>query len=131
MGMRISVKNIVFSYTRRMEDAVFRDVGFSVQSGEVFCLLGPNGTGKSTLLKCLMNILRPQQGIIELDGKELSTMGVSRVAKKVARRSSAAAIRPAQFYHYDGHASPRYGLGWVGRWGMSPRGARRSGPFVG
>jgi len=84
MGTRLSVKNIAFSYTRRMEDAVFRDVGVSVQSGEVFCLLGPNGTGKSTLLKCLMNILRPQQGIIELDGKDISALGASRIAKKVA-----------------------------------------------
>jgi iron complex transport system ATP-binding protein len=67
-----------------MEDAVFRDVGFSVQRGEVFCLLGPNGTGKSTLLKCLMNLLRPQAGSIEMDGVSLSTLGVSRIARQVA-----------------------------------------------
>jgi iron complex transport system ATP-binding protein len=84
METRLSVRNLAFTYTRRMEDAVFRDVGFSVQRGEVFCLLGPNGTGKSTLLKCLMNLLRPQAGSIEMDGVSLSTLGVSRIARQVA-----------------------------------------------
>jgi iron complex transport system ATP-binding protein len=84
METRLSVRNLAFTYTRRMEDAVFRDVGFSVQRGEVFCILGPNGTGKSTLLKCLMNLLRPQAGSIEMDGVSLSTLGVSRIARQVA-----------------------------------------------
>jgi len=84
MDTRISAKDITFSYTGRPEKAVFRHVDFSVRAGDVFCLLGPNGTGKSTLLKCLARILQPQEGKIRLDGRDVAALGPSAMAKKTA-----------------------------------------------
>jgi ABC-type polysaccharide/polyol phosphate transport system ATPase subunit len=46
-----------------------RDVSFDVPAGETFGLIGENGSGKSTMLKCLTRILRPDKGTIEVHGK--------------------------------------------------------------
>ena len=78
MTPRIQAENISFSYSHEMAKSVFRDVSLTVQSGDVFCLLGPNGIGKSTLLKCLSGILRIQQGRIFLNGRDLSEYQIDR-----------------------------------------------------
>ena len=83
MSARVSVENLGFTYSEHLADAVFRDVSFSVKAGEIFCLLGPNGTGKSTLLKCLANILQPREGKVYLGEKDMSRLSTSDAAKKV------------------------------------------------
>jgi ABC-type polysaccharide/polyol phosphate transport system ATPase subunit len=45
------------------------DVSFDVKEGSTFALVGVNGSGKSTMLKCLARILRPDKGSIAVDGK--------------------------------------------------------------
>jgi ABC-type multidrug transport system ATPase subunit len=49
-----------------------RDVSFSVNSGDVFGFLGPNGAGKSTTIRCLLSLIKPDNGMIELFGKSYS-----------------------------------------------------------
>jgi ABC-type cobalamin/Fe3+-siderophores transport system ATPase subunit len=83
MAAGVVVENLAFSYSGHVDDEVFRDVTFSVGKGDVFCLLGPNGTGKSTLLKCICNVLRPQKGKILLNGKDISQLKASEAAKEV------------------------------------------------
>ena len=46
----LEVKNISFSYN---DEEIFSDISFSIDKGDVLCILGPNGTGKTTLIKCL------------------------------------------------------------------------------
>lgn len=46
-----------------------RDVSFEVAEGETFALIGENGSGKSTMLKCLTGILRPNHGSVRVEGK--------------------------------------------------------------
>ncbi|MCL2021168.1 MAG: ABC transporter ATP-binding protein [Betaproteobacteria bacterium] len=78
----LSVRNIGFHY--RPEKEILKDVSFSLRKGEVLCLLGSNGTGKTTLLKCLLGLLRPSSGEAQLLGENL--LGVS--AKKRAKMIS-------------------------------------------
>jgi ABC-2 type transport system ATP-binding protein len=46
-----------------------RDVSFEVYQGETFGLIGENGSGKSTMLKCMTKILRPNEGTVTVNGK--------------------------------------------------------------
>jgi iron complex transport system ATP-binding protein len=80
---RVDIQNIAFSYTNNPATSVFRDVSFSIGQGDVFCILGPNGTGKTTLLKCLSNVLQGWRGSIRLDGREISAMKTCDVAKGI------------------------------------------------
>ena len=49
------------------------DVSFEVQRGDVFGFLGPNGAGKSTTIRCMLSLIFPDQGSIEIFGKDLRT----------------------------------------------------------
>jgi branched-chain amino acid transport system ATP-binding protein len=56
---------------------VIEDVSIAVRSGETVALLGTNGNGKSTLMKCVMGIVRPKEGsiIAEIDGEKHELVG--------------------------------------------------------
>ncbi|MGO4339707.1 ABC transporter ATP-binding protein [Labrys sp. KB_33_2] len=47
---------------------IFRDLDCSVEKGEVICLVGPSGVGKSTLMRCIAGLSKPVAGKVELDG---------------------------------------------------------------
>ena len=64
------------------ETLILRDVGLSVGPGEVVCLMGRNGVGKTTLLKSLMGLLRPRSGQILFDGRG-SIRDLTRVSPNV------------------------------------------------
>ncbi len=66
--MSLSVKNIDFSYDRK---EILKDISFDVQSGELLALVGPNGVGKTTLLKCINRIHSISAGQISIDGKDV------------------------------------------------------------
>jgi urea transport system ATP-binding protein len=54
------------------ETAIVRDVDLHVNPGEVVCLMGRNGVGKTTLLKSVMGLLRPDGGRVHFDGRDLT-----------------------------------------------------------
>lgn len=56
---------------------VIEDVSINVKSGETVALLGTNGNGKSTLMKCVMGIVRPKEGriVAEIDGEKHDLVG--------------------------------------------------------
>lgn len=62
----IEIKNVSFSYLSG--PSVLEDVSLSVQRGELLAILGPNGGGKSTLLKLLLGILTPTSGKVQILG---------------------------------------------------------------
>ena len=63
------------------ETLILRDVSMNVRGGEVTCLLGRNGVGKTTLLKCLMGLLRPRQGRILFEGHDITSATPDRRAR--------------------------------------------------
>ena len=78
--MILSVDELRFFY-RNQE--VLADIAFSIDEGEIVAILGPNGVGKTTLLKCLNRILTPRGGAVLLDGDDLSRLDLMEIARKV------------------------------------------------
>ncbi len=52
---------------------ILRDLSFEARVGEVTCLLGRNGVGKTTLLKCLMGVVPAKTGTVGFDGQDITT----------------------------------------------------------
>jgi branched-chain amino acid transport system ATP-binding protein len=61
--------------------AVIHGVSFDVEAGEVVCLLGRNGAGKSTTLRSIMGLTPPRSGRIEFKGQEITGRQPFRVAR--------------------------------------------------
>lgn len=57
--------------------ALFEDLGLGVAAGEVAALLGPNGTGKSTLLGCITGAVIADAGRVEIGGHDLETAPIA------------------------------------------------------
>ena len=53
---------------------VLQGASLAVEKGEIVCLLGRNGVGKTTTLKSIMNLTPPRQGSIQFEGKEILGM---------------------------------------------------------
>ena len=78
--MILTVHDLSFSYK---SVPVLGDISFSVAPGEILVLLGPNGVGKSTLLKCLNNIHTPRTGSVRIKDSDLKELSPSAVARRV------------------------------------------------
>lgn len=66
-----SIKDLIVYHKQfnRAKRKVLNNVSFSVKKGEVIGIIGRNGSGKSTILKLLSGILKPDTGTIDIDGK--------------------------------------------------------------
>ncbi len=62
----LQVKDISFNYP---DKAIIKNLSFNVEKGDFLCIVGTNGTGKSTLLKLILNLLKPDKGEIFIDGE--------------------------------------------------------------
>jgi iron complex transport system ATP-binding protein len=63
---------------------VASNLNLTLHAGEVVCLLGPNGVGKSTLLRTLVGMQPPLDGRVWLDGVDLSTLSAREIARRVS-----------------------------------------------
>lgn len=77
----LEVKNLAFSYGSKN---IFSKINFSVDEGQIFCLVGPNGCGKTTLEHCILSHLKPQQGNILIQGQDISSFSSRRLAAEIA-----------------------------------------------
>ncbi|MFO1502849.1 MAG: ABC-F family ATPase [Steroidobacteraceae bacterium] len=60
----VTIEKLTFGYPGS-DVKVLRDIGFNVQAGERIAIIGPNGIGKTTLMRCIAGELRPDKGRIE------------------------------------------------------------------
>ena len=80
--MLIQAENITFGYSKR---TILHDVSFSIRKGEIVSLLGPNGCGKTTLLKILLGLFRPGNGgEVLFEGREISSINQKMLARSIA-----------------------------------------------
>jgi iron complex transport system ATP-binding protein len=61
----IDIVNVSHHYGLRH---VLRHVNLQIQTGELVCIMGPNGTGKTTLMQIMAGLLSPMEGYIEVNG---------------------------------------------------------------
>lgn len=80
MEKQLKLDKISFSYGER---DIFSDLTLEVTQGEILCILGANGCGKTTLLQCINGTLKPKSGNIILEGTDITTIGVIELARKV------------------------------------------------
>jgi iron complex transport system ATP-binding protein len=79
----IQTENVSFAYSQSVRP-VLRAVTLSVRKGAIVGLLGPNGCGKTTLLRLLSGMLTPQSGQVLLDGKAISALSRREIARQIA-----------------------------------------------
>lgn len=69
----ICINHIQWSYPQQKKP-VLSDVSFKITKGESIALIGESGAGKTTLSDCVLGLLKPQKGMIELDGIDIYTI---------------------------------------------------------
>lgn len=78
--MILSVADIDFTYGGH---AILSGVDFTLKGGELLAILGPNGVGKTTLLKCINAIHRPSAGVIMVEGRNVLKMKPNEIARGI------------------------------------------------
>jgi iron complex transport system ATP-binding protein len=74
------VNGVTFSYKSRN---VLDGVSFTVQADDVVSILGPNGVGKTTLIKCIDKVLKPNSGSVLIEDADLHQMSKKEIAKNI------------------------------------------------
>jgi phospholipid/cholesterol/gamma-HCH transport system ATP-binding protein len=69
--LKIKVRGLCKSFGRKV---VLKDLDLDVPKGESLVVIGGSGTGKSVLIKCIIGLMKPDKGSIEIDGHEVTRM---------------------------------------------------------
>jgi len=116
----LSIDNVTIRYEAR---TVLHGVSLDVRPGEVLALIGPNGVGKSTLIRACGGNLKPIGGRILIDGLDVQRLRVEERAKLIAVVPQATRL-PESFTVFDTVLMGRTPyLGWLGREGGKDRAA--------
>jgi len=76
----LAVESLAFGFPGR---TVGREVSFSLEAGEVMCVLGPNGGGKTTLFRTVLGLLPKHHGVIRLQDQEIDNLSRSEIARRI------------------------------------------------
>lgn len=79
--MRLGGQALTLGYE---QETIARDLSISIPDGQISVLIGRNGCGKSTILRALSRLLKPQSGQVILDGHAIQTMPSREVARRLA-----------------------------------------------
>ena len=79
--MTIKVENLTWKIGKK---TILEDVSFEAKSGKMLGLLGPNGSGKTSLLRLISGLKRPNSGRVLLDNTDITTIARRAVAQRVA-----------------------------------------------
>ena len=78
---KLQLHNVTLAYGTRV---VLQNISFETQQGEILGIVGPNGCGKSTLIKAITRVLPPSSGHILLDGRDVAKMSPGEIARLTA-----------------------------------------------
>ena len=92
---RIEIKHVSKTFEQKgIKVDALRDIDFTIESGDIYGIIGMSGAGKSTLVRCLNFLERPTDGQILVDGKDLGSLTEKELRKE---RSDIAMI----FQHFN------------------------------
>ncbi len=77
----IVTENLAIAYDNNL---VVADLKLQLPQGKITAIIGPNGCGKSTVLKAIGRILKPKDGIVYLNGKDIRSLSTREIAQKLA-----------------------------------------------
>jgi len=77
----IVLDNVTFGYTE--DHPIIQNISLKIDEPGLYCILGPNGVGKSTLVKCVNKILVPTSGRVTIDGKDTAEMTHAEISKYI------------------------------------------------
>ena len=80
--MKLQLHHVDCGYSA--DAPLFRDVNFSVEAGEICCLLGPNGVGKTTLFKTILGLQKPLSGAVTMNGEDIARWSPRKLARSMA-----------------------------------------------
>lgn len=75
--MKIEVQNIACGYGNR---PIIENISFQIQSGDICCILGPNGVGKTTLFKTILKLIKPVSGRILINEDDIASWSAAKMA---------------------------------------------------
>lgn len=82
MSALIEVKDLEFAYDSRKK--VLNKINFDIEQGEIIALLGPNGCGKSTLMRLMLGLMKPNDGAVLFKGQDVAHINHKLFAQEVA-----------------------------------------------
>ncbi|MFC3198342.1 ABC transporter ATP-binding protein [Parapedobacter deserti] len=80
----IAFENVSFAYPSRREITVLKNVSFEALAGEKIAIVGPSGTGKSTIASLVLRFYKPDSGRVLFDGREASSYPLTDIRNQVA-----------------------------------------------
>lgn len=80
--MRLEIRNLACGYSK--DKPVIKNVNMTLENGDTCALLGPNGVGKTTLFKTILNLIPPLAGQICIDGEDISSWTLRKRARYMA-----------------------------------------------
>ncbi|MBC7097886.1 ABC transporter ATP-binding protein [Candidatus Bipolaricaulota bacterium] len=115
----IEFKDVWFAY--RDEDWVLKGISFHIVPGERVALVGPTGSGKSTIVNLLFGFYRPQRGKILVDGNDIRELDLSQLRRSLA-------VVPQDAFLFSGNVEENIRL-WEEK--LSPDGVRQAAEAAG
>lgn len=80
--MILELRDLACGY--RKGKPIVKDINLELHEQEICCLLGPNGVGKSTLFKTILNLIRPLSGQVSVDGENIAGWKPKRLSRYMA-----------------------------------------------
>ncbi len=79
--MRMEIKDLCFGYSS--DSLTIQDINIDFEEPGLYCIVGPNGVGKSTFIKCLNKLLKPSSGTVTIDGRDIQDMSLKEMSELV------------------------------------------------